>query len=82
MPTLILRGCKKDGSSRNGYKYPLEVGATGTCPDWQPTAECGRGLHGFLHGVGDFSSCEFSPVDDLGILAGFAGRWVDCSKSF
>ena len=48
---LILRTCKSDGTSRNGFVWP-ESGPV-TCPDWKPTAECGNGLHGALWGEGN-----------------------------
>jgi len=50
---LILRKCEKDGSSRNGFKYG-QVGDTVTAPDWDPTPECGKGLHGLKQGNGDW----------------------------
>jgi len=51
----ILRSCSSDGSSYNGFKWPLTVGAIVTAPDWDSKAECGNGLHGLLHGAGDGS---------------------------
>jgi hypothetical protein len=58
MPTksnrvLILRSCNLDGISRNDFKWPLEVGAEVSCPDFEATKECGNGLHGLLWGAGD-----------------------------
>ena len=52
---LVLRSSNADGTSRNGFKWPLKVGAIVKCPDWKPTKECGNGLHGLLHGAGDGS---------------------------
>jgi len=48
---LVLRTCAADMSSSHGFVWP-ESGAVG-CPDWQPTQQCGNGLHGFLWGEGD-----------------------------
>ncbi len=47
---LILRTSNADGTSRNNFRWP-ESGPV-ECPDWQPTAECGHGLHGALWGEG------------------------------
>ena len=47
---LIVRYCAKDGSSSRGFVYPLTVGTDVVCPDWEPTAECGHGLHGWAWG--------------------------------
>jgi len=50
---LVLRTCKPDMSSTNGFKWP-ESGYV-EAPDWKPTNECGNGLHGWLWGGGDGS---------------------------
>jgi hypothetical protein len=50
---LILRKCKKDGSSRHGFVYGNK-GDTVTAPDWDPKPECGNGLHGLKQGNGDW----------------------------
>ena len=51
---LVLRTCKADLSSNaeeaNGFKWP-KAGPV-KCDDWQPTKECGHGLHGLLWGEG------------------------------
>jgi len=52
---LVLRTCNKDGGSYNSFRWPLTVGAEVVAPDWNPTPECGGGLHGALHGDGDGS---------------------------
>lgn len=52
---LFLRGCNADGTSRNGFRWPLEVGAEAVAPDWSPEPVCGQGLHGNLNGRGDAS---------------------------
>src|SRR5574343_517438 len=49
---LILRYCAADGSSSRNWKYPLEVGAQITCPDWNPKPECGGGFRGWAWGIG------------------------------
>lgn len=51
--TLYLRTCNKDGTSYNGFKWPLEVGAEVEAPDWNTKPKCGGGLHGLPWGVGD-----------------------------
>jgi len=50
-PALVLRISRPDGLSRNGFYWPTEGPVT--CPDWLEEAECGNGLHGWLHGEGD-----------------------------
>lgn len=53
---LVLRVCNSDGTSRNGFKWPLTVGSVATAPDWSEVAECGNGLHGWLYGQGDHTA--------------------------
>ena len=48
---LVLRTCASDMTSYNGFKWP-ESGSI-EAPDWNPKAECGNGLHGFLWGEGN-----------------------------
>jgi hypothetical protein len=50
---LILRTCKADGTAYNNFKWPLEVGAVVTAPDFEATKECGKGFHGLLWGSGN-----------------------------
>jgi hypothetical protein len=47
---LILRTCKADMTSRGGFKWPRRGKVE--APDWNPTGECGNGLHGLLWGEG------------------------------
>ena len=51
---LCLRTVAADGTAYNGFKWP----ATGLCEalNWEPTAKCGYGLHGYLKGCGDAES--------------------------
>ena len=58
---LVLRTCAADGTSYNGFRWPLEVGAVVEAPDWDHKPECGNGLHGALHGEGDGSLFNWSP---------------------
>ena len=48
---LVLRSCKPDLVSYNGFKWP-ENGPV-ECPDWDNKPKCGHGLHGLLWGQGD-----------------------------
>ena len=61
---LCLRTCNKDGTSYEGFKWPLEIGARVEAPDWDPDPErsCGGGLHGLPWGEGD--GCLLSWDDD------------------
>ena len=47
---LVLRTCKSDGTSNGGFQWP-ESGPV-ECPDWNPSLQCGNGLHGALWGEG------------------------------
>jgi hypothetical protein len=47
---LILRTCAADMTSRGGFKWPRRGKVE--APDWKPTDECGKGLHGLLWGEG------------------------------
>ena len=51
--TLVLRMCKSDGSSSNGFFYG-KTGDRVTCPDWRSQPVCGYGLHGLKEGNGDW----------------------------
>ena len=63
----MLRCCRKDQSSYNGFVWPK----TGTvkCDDWRPTATCGNGLHGWLKGEGDHSVWSHDDSDLWLVLA-------------
>jgi hypothetical protein len=50
---LILRKCKKDGSSSYGFVYG-QTGDTVTALDWDPEPKCGNGLHGLKQGNGEW----------------------------
>ena len=57
---LILRNCRPDGTSQNGFKWNTEIGAVNTCPDWVDNNECGNGLHGWLDGIGDSTVSNYN----------------------
>ena len=69
----ILRTCKADMSSRNGFIWPRE--GIAECPDWKPTKECGNGLHGALWGNGDGSLLDWGSYA-VWIVAG-VDEWID-----
>jgi hypothetical protein len=48
---LVLRTCKADMTSYEGFQWPSE--GIVEAPDWDPDPHCGHGLHGFLRGEGD-----------------------------
>ena len=48
---LILRTCFSDMRSTNNLIWPQSGYVM--APDWYPSVECGRGLHGLLWGEGD-----------------------------
>ncbi len=51
--TLILRTCNADLTSHGGFQWP-DNGPV-EAPDWDPTPDCGHGLHGLPWGEGDGS---------------------------
>ena len=59
MSKLVLRCCRSDFTRRNGFVWPSEVGAVVVAPDWEPTEECGNGLHGWLYGHGDIACVTY-----------------------
>jgi len=48
---LVLRSCKADMTSKNGFVWP-KAGPV-ECADWNPKPECGNGLHGLSLGQQD-----------------------------
>jgi hypothetical protein len=61
MKQLFMKTTDKDGKAHGGFQWPLEVGATVTAPDWEPTKECDNGLHGILNGEGGIGHLSFEP---------------------
>ena len=55
----VLKLLDENYQAKNNFQYPQEVGATISCPDWEPTQNCGNGLHGFLNEEGDLSSTDY-----------------------
>ena len=53
MKRYILKTVNADGSAIESRHMPIEVGAEVVAPDWDPTPDCGGGLHGLLNGVGN-----------------------------
>jgi hypothetical protein len=56
--TYVLRVCKPDLTSHNGFKWPQSGPVS--APDWDPSPKCGGGLHGWAMGEGDASSQDYS----------------------
>ena len=56
----VLRTCSAGLTSFNGFRWPASGHVA--APDWQPTDECGNGLHGLLWGEGDGG--HLSPAAD------------------
>jgi len=59
---LLLKCVNKDGTSYGGFQWPLTVGESVEAPDWNPTPECGGGLHGWPWGLamGDGTAPDYS----------------------
>src|SRR5688572_14047547 len=62
---LVLRTCRADMTSRDGFKWP-EIGSV-EAPYWNPYPRCGSGLHGWLWGEGEGS---------LGYIDQEGARWL------
>ena len=45
--SLVLRVCRPDLTSRNGFAWPSEIGAKVEAPDWEESNSCGNGIHGW-----------------------------------
>ena len=59
---LILRSCSANLTSHGDFQWP-GVGEVAKAEDWNPTPECGHGLHGWLYGAGDHSVSEYREKD-------------------
>jgi hypothetical protein len=59
---LCVRFVGQHGASYNGFRWPLTVGAEAIAPDWDPTPQCGGGLHGWPWGfsLGDGKEPDWS----------------------
>ena len=58
---LVLRVNNPDNSSQNGFVYP-EKGPV-AAPDWDGKPECGGGLHGWEHAVGDATISSYLNIE-------------------
>ena len=54
----MLRTCGPDMSAYGDFIWPKK--GLVTCPDWDPSPECGHGLHGLLWGDGEASLLDWS----------------------
>ena len=72
---LILRTCKADRTSHNGFQYP-ESGYV-AAPDWEANEKCGNGLHGWLKGEGS-ADLAYSEKGRLGqVIETYADHIID-----
>jgi hypothetical protein len=62
--SLVLRTCRADLTSRNGFQW-AGVGGITTAPDWKNNTECGNGLHGWLYGAGDHSCSDYLDAESV-----------------
>ena len=65
--TLVLRCCRHDFTSRDGFQWKKK--GTVTAPDWEHRPCCGNGLYGWKHGEGDHSVWEHDESDVWMVLA-------------
>ena len=73
--SLILRTCAKDGTSHNGFRWPLTAGAIVEAPDWDHKPECGNGLHGALRGEGNGDLFAWAP-DAVWMVVEANDAWI------
>jgi hypothetical protein len=73
----ILKTTQKDGITYNDFKWPTEVGAKVTAPDWLPTPECGKGLHGWLNGKGDGTIGHIGVEGCVWMVLGVEGEIIE-----
>lgn len=76
----ILKTVGSDMTSHGGFKWKKR--GLVVCPDWEPTDECGNGLHGALNGEGDGYLFNWGPdavwiVAEVDIATGIDlnGKW-------
>src|SRR5881394_1563273 len=67
---LILRRVGKDRKAHGGFMYPAGVGATVEPESWEPSAECGNGLHGWPWAFGIGEGQDFNLIDDIWLVLG------------
>ena len=72
---LVLRTCESDMTSRHYFKWPKR-GAV-KAPDWDPKPECGKGLHGLLHGCGDVALLSDDPDAKWLVVKVLKGTSID-----
>ena len=58
---LILRTCHQGFRAHGDFQWPSTIGATVRPERWDPSAECGNGLHGFLKGQGAGDLADWGP---------------------
>ncbi len=56
----LLKTVGPKGEAHGGFRWPLTPDTVVTAPDWDPTPECGGGLHGALNGEGDGGLFDWS----------------------
>jgi hypothetical protein len=61
MSNLVMKVVGPDMRSYGGFLWP-ESGYV-EAPDWDPQPTCGRGLHGWLNGQGDYTCQSFTEID-------------------
>ena len=69
---MILRTCNYDFTSAHDrtFQWPNTIGAEVIPNQWDPSPECGNGLHGFQYGEGDSSLADWSDSAQWIVFAG------------
>ena len=70
---LVLKTVNADMTAHGGFVWPKS--GLVEAPDWEPTKECGKGLHGALWGEGDGTLLDFS--SDAKWLVFEADEYID-----
>ena len=69
---MILRTCNENFTSAHDpdFQWPNTIGAEVTPYKWDPSPECGNGLHGFQYGEGDRDLADWSDSAQWIVFAG------------
>ena len=67
---LIVKRIGKDRKTYGGFEWPTGIGTAVECPDWNPKAKCGGGLHGWPWGFGLGEGSDYDIIGDIWLVLG------------
>lgn len=65
---LILKRISKNRVGHHEFKYPRGIGSKIVCHNWNPTATCGGGIHGWPWGFGLGDGMRYDIHDDIWLV--------------